>query len=225
MRFVSIRIGHPAKPGRCFPICRIAVDVTLCLVDARRSLTYRGQQLPLNASEQRLRMKLDPRLTLGILIVAASLVASPAHAQWIWKDDAGRTVASDQPPPTTVPLSHILKSPKQRAVDLTPTQPVKEGESKDAPKADAPKTVADRDLEFKQRQKDSAEAAKKSEAEATKAKAMQENCTAMRGNLAGLQNGGRAARINEKGEKTYIDDTQRQGEIAKAQSQISQYCR
>lgn len=175
-------------------------------------------------------MKFAPRFVLGTLLVAAWLVGSPAYAQWVWKDDGGRIVASDQPPPTSVPLSRILKSPKQRAVDVTPTQPAKDGESRaaaktDASKADAPKSVADRDLEFKQRQKDSAEAARKAEAEATKAKAMQENCTAVRGNFAGLQNGGRTARVNEKGEKTYIDDAQRQSEIAKAQSQISQYCK
>ena len=180
-------------------------------------------------------MKSAPLCALATLIVAASLAAFPAYAQWMWKDDAGRLVVSDQPPPTNVPLSRILKSPRQRAVDLRPTQPGKESEPKDAAKADAlrgdaskaepSKTVADRDLESKQRQKEEAEATKKAEAETTKAKAMQENCTAVRGNLAGLQNGGRAARVNEKGEKTYIDDAQRQGEIAKAQSQIAQYCK
>ncbi len=170
-------------------------------------------------------MKFAPSLTLVTLIVAASLGASPAYAQWIWKDDAGHVVASDQPPPTSVPLSRIVKSPRQRPADITPAPPVKEGESKDATKVDAPKTVADRDLEFKQRQKESAEAAKKSEEEASRAKAMQENCTAVRGNLVGLQNGGRTARVNEKGERVYIDDAQRQGEIARAQSQIAQYCK
>lgn len=178
-------------------------------------------------------MKFALRLILGSSIVAAALVAGPAHAQWMWKDDAGRIVASDQPPPISVPLSRIIKSPKQRAVDLTPAPPAKEGEAKDVSKVDAkgdakgdaPKTVADRDLEFKQRQKESAEAAKKADEESAKAKAMKENCTAVRGNLAGLQSGGRTARINEKGEKYYIDDAQRQGEIAKTQGQIAQYCK
>ncbi len=174
-------------------------------------------------------MKFAPRLVLGSSIVAAALVASPAYAQWMWKDDAGHVVASDQPPPTNVPLSRILKSPKQRAADVMPAPPAKEAETKDTAKADAkadaPKTVADRDLEFKQRQKESAEAAKKADEETTKARAMKENCNSVRGNLAGLQGGGRAARINEKGEKTYIDDAQRQSEIAKTQGQIAQYCK
>ena len=178
-------------------------------------------------------MKIAPRFVLGTLMVAASLFASAAHAQWVWKDEAGQVVASDQPPPLNVPLSRIQKSPKPRAVDLTPAPAAKEGESKDAAKdaakgvakVDAPKTLADRDLEFKQRQKESGEAAKKADEESTKALALKENCTAVRANLAGLQGGGRAARVNDRGEKYYIDDAQRQGEIAKSQSQIAQYCK
>ena len=172
-------------------------------------------------------MKFAPPFALVGCIVAISFAASAAHAQWMWKDDVGHIVASDQPPPTSVPLSRILKSPRPRAVDVRPAAPAKEGEqkTKDAAKSEAPKTIADRDLDYKQRQKEDAEGAKKADAEAAKTKAMQENCTAVRGNLAGLQNGGRAARVNEKGEKSYIDDAQRQSEIAKTQSQISQYCK
>ncbi len=174
-------------------------------------------------------MKLALRFALGSSIVAAALVASPAYAQWVWKDDAGRVVASDQPPPTNVTLSRILKSPRPRAADVTPASSAKEGEAKDTPKVDAkaeaPKSLADRDLEYKQRQKESAEAAKKTDEETTKARAMQENCTAVRGNLAGLQSGGRAARVNDRGEKYYIDDAQRQAEIAKSQAQVAQYCK
>lgn len=175
-------------------------------------------------------MKSASRLALGALLVAGTLVVGTAHAQWIWKDEAGHVVASDQPPPTSVPLSRILKSPKQRAADLSPSPAGKEGEPRDAakadvPKSDAPKSLAERDLEFRQHQKEAAEAAKKAEAEAARAKAMQENCAAVRGNLASLQGGGRLARVNQKGERIYLDDTQRQGEIATAQAQIAQYCK
>ena len=92
-------------------------------------------------------------------------------------------------------------------------------------KSEGPKTLADRDLDYKQRQKEGAEAQKKQADEAAKAKQEQENCSAARGNLAGLQTGGRNARINEKGERVFLDDSQRQGEITKTQSQVSQYCK
>ena len=54
---------------------------------------------------------------------------------------------------------------------------------------------------------------------------MQENCSAVKRNLAALQSGGRAARFNEKGEKVYIDDAERQSEIAKQQAQVGQFCK
>ena len=169
------------------------------------------------------------------LVLAAAF--QPAHAQWIWKDENGRTVASDQPPPKSVPLSHIVKSPRARGTNdaaVDANAPVKDGDSKDADKkdgkvdavkADAPKSLADRDLDYKKRQKDAAEAEQKQQADATKAKAMQENCTAMRGNMAALQAGGRTARVNEKGERYYLDDAQRQGEVEKTRGQIEQFCK
>ena len=171
-------------------------------------------------------MKLALSMTMVGLVLSAA--AWPAHAQWVWKDENGHTVVSDQAPPTSVPLSRIVKSPRAPAKAVV-SAATKDADAKDSDKKDgkndAQKSVADRDLEYKKRQKEAAEADQKQQAEATKTQAMQENCTAMRGNLAGLQSGGRTARINEKGERTYLDDAQRQGEIAKTQTQIGQYCK
>jgi hypothetical protein len=46
----------------------------------------------------------------------------------------------------------------------------------------------------------------------------------VKSNVAALQSGGRAARFNDKGEKVYIDDTQRAAEIQRQQAQAAQYC-
>ena len=159
-----------------------------------------------------------------IAVAALLLAAGSATAQWVWKDEAGRVVASDQPPPVGVPPSRIIKEPKARVAPPAPSAD-KDAAPKDAGKAEATKSLADRDLDAKQRQKEAADAAKKADDEAVKAKAMQENCTAVRGNLAALQAGGRAARFNEKGERIYIDDSERASEIAKSQGQVAQYCR
>jgi hypothetical protein len=154
--------------------------------------------------------------------LAFACAATPAAAQWVWKDEAGHVVASDQPPPMNVPQSRIIKEPRAKAAapvaaDKDPT--------KDAAKGDAPKSLADRELDAKQRQKDQADAAKKADDEAVKAKALKENCTSARSNVAALTAGGRAARFNEKGEKVYIDDAERQSEINKQQAQVAQYCK
>ena len=162
-----------------------------------------------------------------VALVAAVLatVSSAVSAQWVWKDDAGQVVASDQPPPVGTPAARILKQPRPRTASAPAPA---EGAAKEAAgdgKGEAPKSLADRDLESKQRLKEQAEAAKKSDDDQARSRAMQENCNTVRGNLAGLQIGGRTARFNDKGERYYIDDAQRQTEIAKAQSQISQYCK
>lgn len=168
-----------------------------------------------------------PRRACTSVIVAATLLlsAASASAQWMWKDDAGRVIASDQPPPVGVPQSRIVKEPRARPAAPPAVAADKDGAAKEVQKGDAPKSLAERELESRQRQKEAADAAKKSEDESNKAKALQENCGTVRGNLAALQAGGRAARFNEKGERFYLDDAQRQTEITKSQGQIAQYCK
>lgn len=153
------------------------------------------------------------------------LTAAPVSGQWLWKDDSGHTVASDQPPPTSVPPSRILKEPRKRASAQVAVPTDKDAPMKEPSRSDAPKSLADRELDDRQRQKEAADVAKKTDDDAARARAMQENCGAVKGNLAALQAGGRAARFNEKGERYYLDDAQRAGEISKAQGQIAQYCK
>ncbi len=157
--------------------------------------------------------------SLLLTALLSSLAASPAFAQWMWKDEQGHVVASDMPPPSGTPQSRIIKEPRPRSAAPAALQ------DREAAKADAPKSLADRDLDAKQHDKEAAEAARKADDDATKAKAMHENCAAVRGNLAALQAGGRAARFNEKGERIYLDDAQRGSEIQKSQGQIAQYCK
>ncbi len=165
-------------------------------------------------------MMADRIVPLLAAVLALSLWAAPAGAQWMWKDEAGHTLASDQPPPAGTPESRILKQPKARTVAIAPTPaaPI-------APKENAPKSLAERELDARQRQKEVADATRKADDDASKSKALQDNCAAVKGNLAALQAGGRAARFNERGEKVYLDDADRQSEIAKSQGQVAQYCR
>ena len=160
--------------------------------------------------------------SLAATLATFAIAPTPAAAQWIWKDEAGHVMASDQPPPVGTPESHIVKKPRPRNPAST-AAPAAADPAKDSPSAPA-KSLADRDLDSKLKQKEAADAAKKAEDDATRANAMKQNCSSSRGNLAALQSGGRAARFNEKGEKVFISDADRQGEISKQQSQITQYC-
>lgn len=156
---------------------------------------------------------------LACAFVVAATFATPAAAQWMWKDDAGHVVASDQPPPAGTPPSRILRSPRARPNGSPAPAPAPEAQKSEA------KSLADRELESKQHAKEAADAQKKADDDAARAKAMAENCRQVRSNVAALQAGGRASRFNEKGEKVYIDDAQRADEINRQQAQIAQYCR
>jgi hypothetical protein len=159
------------------------------------------------------------KASLAAAAIALAVSSAPAAAQWMWKDEAGHVIASDQAPPPGTPESRIMKAPRQKPVK----QPVTPPPDPNAPEPQ--KSVADRELDAKMKQKEQADAAKKADDDAARAQAMKENCAAVRSNVAALQAGGRAARYNDKGEKVYIGDDDRQAEIAKQQAQVAQYCK
>jgi hypothetical protein len=124
--------------------------------------------------------------------------AFAAQAQiYQWQDENNRTVISDMPP--------TGKARQQRKIEAeTP-----------AANATAGKTLADRELEFRKRQKESREAAEKAEKE-QRASAKKEDCETARRALQVLESGERVALRDSKGERYFIDDAQRAQEIAKA---------
>lgn len=171
-------------------------------------------------------MKIRPFTFLYASLTAfALLLVNPVAAQWVWKDEGNRTVISDQAPPPSVPLKNILKTPRgsrmaPRTVD--PTAEAAPTEVKpDVKKDEGPKTWAEKDLEYKKRQKEAAEASKKQEEETAKATAKQERCKAIRSNQTGLESGIRITRTNEKGEREFMTDEQRQAEIQRNRTELA----
>jgi len=138
-----------------------------------------------------------------------------AWAQWMWKDDQGHTVISDQPPPTSVPQARILRTPTNRPV----------GPSAGDSDAEKTKSLADQDLEFKKRQKELADAYKKQQDDAAKDQANQQRCASLRNNLTALQSGQRIARTDDQGNRYFVDDAQRQADTQKIQSDMAANCK
>ena len=56
------------------------------------------------------------------------------------------------------------------------------------------------------------------------AKIKEENCKASKANLASYQQGGRVYKMNEKGEREYLDDDGLKAGAEKAQKEVSEYC-
>ena len=146
--------------------------------------------------------------------IALTVTLSNATAQtYQWKDSSGRTVVSDTPPPGTAKESARTiggNAPKPTTATAKP--------------ADAPKTMAEKDLEFKKRQQESAEKAGKDAKEAAANAEKRDNCERAKKQLALLESGQRIATTDEKGERRIMEDAERAQEMARAQKFANESC-
>ncbi len=142
------------------------------------------------------------------LTVTVLFFATVANAQiYQWKDESGKTFYSDKPP--------VGNAHQQQKIDA------------DSPayNSSPQKTAADRELEFRKRQKESQETAEKTKKEQAAASDMKENCESARRHLQLLESGERVALRDDKGERYYMEDSQREQEIAKARQAAQSTCK
>jgi Domain of unknown function (DUF4124) len=147
-----------------------------------------------------------------LLLILLLLAGTNAFADIIkWVDDQGRVHYSDQPPPQ----------------DAQPKTLRSDSESGDAAGSEVPaeQTIAERAAELKRNNLEKQAAADKAAQKKATEDALKQNCADAQANLTSLQSGVRIMEIDAKGERTYIDDTERQQRIAKAQRNISNSCK
>jgi hypothetical protein len=188
----------------------------------------------------------SPRSGALALAVAAALFAGSALAQWAWKDDTGRMVYSNQPPPSSVKAAQIVRqpggvAPAPRTSGPVYGEPEKTAAPASAPAAaepaasaaqpsakaaaaNAPKTYAERDAEFRKRQQERADAERKAQEEQQKAAQKAADCQRSRGYLKALEDGVRVTRTDPSGNREYIDDAQRAAEIDRMRKAVSDLC-
>jgi hypothetical protein len=152
-------------------------------------------------------------------VVAASLLATfAAQAQiYQWQDQNNRTVMSDRPPVNPV------RQPRTINAEAAPADPSVAPAV--APAGATGKTLADRELDFRQRQKDSREAAEKAAQEARTSAKKAENCQAARAAQQILESGERVALRDSQGERYFLDDRQREAELVKVRESVQAHCR
>ncbi len=141
-------------------------------------------------------------------ILAAALMSaeSGAAALYKWTDASGRIVYSDQPPPGNV-KSEILKGPPP------PANP------------NAMKEMATKELEYRQRQLDKAEAGAKADKDQATAKERADNCLQIKGQMQQLAEQNVVLyRVNEKGERVVMDDAVRRAEREKLGKWMRENC-
>jgi hypothetical protein len=163
-----------------------------------------------------------PRWTVvALCAVLGATLALPAAAQWKWRDSTGHTQYSDTPPPPSVPEKDILQRPSAPAP--VSRAPVAASAASDAA-APAPKTV-DSELEAKRKKADQDAADRKKAEDAKLAAARAENCANAKAQMRTLDSGMRIARVNEKGEREFLDDKARAAETERTRAAMTSDCK
>jgi hypothetical protein len=169
---------------------------------------------------------------VGVLVLFCG-AASLACAQWAWRDEHGRTVYSDEPPPANVKPRDVLHQPPSSppsdsnnadAQSISGAGSPTPAASPAAPAAPRPPTMAERELEFRKRMKERAEADKKvadAQAEATR---KADDCERARGYLKSLDDGVRLVRTNPDGSRELLDEAQRADEAQRTRQVIESRC-
>lgn len=140
----------------------------------------------------------------GALLAAAAL----AQAQYAWIDDKGLKQYSDRPPEPALPAARILKAP-----GLAPRQETDAGEQARQPPGAAP-TTAEREAAFRKRKAEQAALARTADDEARRRAERDSNCARQRQHLQLLESGIRIGTVNQQGERDFINDAERAGQIA-----------
>ncbi|WP_168735342.1 DUF4124 domain-containing protein [Pseudothauera rhizosphaerae] len=158
--------------------------------------------------------RLSLAATLLVLSVPLFYAQTSQADIYTWKDRSGQVHYADTPPLTgdaTVvgPVRRVSKSESEEAAASA------EGQEP---------TLADKELEFRQRRAAEADAAAKTEQEEKRAADRQRACDSARGQLATLQNNQRVARVNAQGEREFLDDDTRTQEAERIQAFLDQNC-
>lgn len=158
------------------------------------------------------------------LVAVLGCLALPAQAQWKWRDGSGHVQYSDLPPPLGTPDKDILTRPaSQKRVSSGPL-PVTAAASAAASDVLSAKT-SDPELEARRKKAEADQAAKAKADEARNAAIRADNCSRAQQQLKTFDSGIRVARLNAKGEREYLDDSQRANETKQARDAISSNCK
>ena len=145
-------------------------------------------------------------VALAVIMLAATAAANAQIYQW--KDENGRTVLSDTPP-----VGHVRQ---QRIIAAE--------SSAEAASSSPQKSLAERDLEFRLRQKEARGKREQAEKEQANAMGKARYCENVRRQLRAYESGERIMMRDDKGERYFIDDAQREQEIANLRRSMQTKC-
>ena len=141
----------------------------------------------------------------GVLLAAFCLTAT-ADPMYKWVDKDGHVHYSQTPPPSTDVQAQSVNigAPAPDPVTLQNEQNLAQ--------------------QLKDKDKQAQDAAQKQQQDAQKQAQQKQHCDDLRSHLAVLNQSGRAASVDSKGNVNYISDDERQKQIQALQDQISKEC-
>lgn len=183
-------------------------------------------------------------MKLRILLLCAIMLPTLATAEiYKWKDKNGTVRYSDIPPPSNIKQEAFYGKKIPKPTGQAPLAAV-EGDATAAMNKDKAATAKDKAIADKaaadakktdkaplskeeaaaKRAKDAEAAKKVDEAKQAELKLKQENCKVAKSNLATYTNGGRIAKTDENGKRTYLGDAEISQGKADAQKDVDKYC-
>lgn len=147
-----------------------------------------------------------------VSMLALATVAQAGVTRWV--DAEGKVHYSDQPPPPTA------KSQKTLDLKAGPALPIVAPDGKGGEKS-----LAEKDLESRKRRVQAEEAAAKQARDQEEAKNRKANCEQARNQLQALQEGQRIAKFDEKGERVFLEDSDRAQAIEAAKKTVDSWCK
>lgn len=167
-------------------------------------------------------------LSLAACLLAFAAASAHAQALWKWRDASGQLHISDKAPPPGTPAKDILAAPPGGVVPPPAALIAKPAGASaaqaPAKAASAGESALDKKKKAADLEKSEKEKAERARLEASNAAIRKDNCARAHGALQTLQNGGRMARTNDKGEREYLDDAARADETKRAQDAIASNC-
>ncbi|MDO8274283.1 MAG: DUF4124 domain-containing protein [Serpentinimonas sp.] len=152
------------------------------------------------------------------LLLAAAAQAAPT---WVWLDENGRRVASDMPPPATVPDQRILRRPaasvSTAAPTASPAAPAAPAATATPPRpAPATGAAAGRLTDEQLRQ----------QVEQRNAQIRADNCQRARASLESLQAGASQPlyMVNEQGQRVTLDEAMKRAETVRLRQIVRDNC-
>jgi hypothetical protein len=162
-----------------------------------------------------------------LVLSALSVVATGAQAQ-VYKcvDASGKTTYLQSPCPSGAKSTAISRT-------VPPAPPPSESAAGEAgaekagkaAKASGPKTASELEQDFRKRKQEQEKAREKDEQKLAETKAREENCRNSRLQVVNLESGARQLRVDEKGNRNYLDEAQVEQEKANSRKLVEQWCK